>query len=136
MKKIQRAVFDTSAMFAAVVRNDAHHVPARETFARTTECLLPTTVVTELAYLFWKHGISADVLEAVLNNPKTKIICDETAQKKAISEVGERGISLLRINDIATIQTAKAINVPLVSFDRQLREEAKKKGITVYPVEP
>ena len=127
------AVFDTSAIFAAVVEEDPHHEQARGIFRKMGQCILPTTVVTELAYVFWKHKIPGRVLHAIVTHPKIRVVCDTKAQKSAVEDLAGRNLSLLRLNDLTILLTAQRHNTPLVSFDRQLRADAKNRGIKVLP---
>jgi len=131
---VKEAIFDTSAIFAAVVKNDPFHDTAYKIFQELGSVMLPVTVITELAYLFWKRGANnASILRKIVEHPKITIICDVKAPILAARTLERNGISLISYNDAVVIHTATNRQAPIVTFDKQMWKRARSLGIKVLP---
>jgi len=103
--------------------------------------LIPSIVLYELVWVLKKLGLDPprirEVVEAVLDNPKTAVVADGGAHaKEAIRALESEGLSPAHFNDKVVLAVAAELELPLATYDRELRREARGQGVAVLPAAP
>ncbi|MCS6770093.1 MAG: hypothetical protein NZ570_06640 [Candidatus Caldarchaeum sp.] len=68
-----KACVDADFLVALLVEDDVNHSEAEGKWLDVEKCVLSAMAALELACFFLKHGVSMDVLEQVMTDPKIEV---------------------------------------------------------------
>lgn len=110
-------VADSSALYAALVREDAHHADAREALAEPEPIVVPTEILVETINLLdLRVGRRAgrEALASLMSLPHLSLA--DKVQFEAVRRIydGNPGLSLA---DAFVVQTCRAMGAPPLSYD-------------------
>ena len=101
---------------------------------------MPFIVMYEYIWFFRELEYNAsqvnDLLHGRISHPKCKIIADDiTYTQNALYLCISNNFSLSRFNDMIILSVAKKKNFPILTFDNNLRKNAKSLNIKLIPEE-
>ena len=128
------AVVDTSVLVDALVVEARNHARARARLEALDRMMLPSIVLYELVWVLKRLGTSEALvrrtLESLVGNPKVTIIQDDgRISEKAIIRLVNEGKRLSSFDDKVILESALRENTPLITYDLELKGEAKSAGI-------
>ncbi len=76
-----------------------------------------------------------EIIEDVLSSAKTKILTDDKGKytKKALELINKHKKKIARFNDFVILSASMTNKIPLATFDKKLRAEAKKMNLALLP---
>jgi len=133
-----QSVIDTNVLIFDAVEDSIYHNQAEGLLERLKTWLIPTIVLLEFIYVLSKHGIKANIIKELLlqyiEDPRARIIVVNANHiLSGLDIIISEDKSLTHINDKAILQTAIKLKAPISTFDRKLRNQAKKHGVVVLP---
>ena len=128
------AVIDANVFIYAAVEDSEHHESALGLIHSLDRWIVPTIVVYETVWNFRKLGFSTDeareLIEQILLEPRTALVDDRKYPLDGF-ELLQR-LSLTHYNDSVILAIAKEVGT-LATYDKKLRNRAKKIGIKLLP---
>ncbi len=130
-------VIDTNVLIYDTFEDTEFHSEAENVLESLDRWYVPAIVMQEYVWFFKNNGFSAkDALESLrgyTEDPRFRGLSEspETIENALNLLVGEK-ISLSRFNDVVVLLHALERGT-LATFDRKLRNLAKRKGIKVLP---
>jgi len=128
------AVIDANVFIYATVEDSEHHESALELIHSLDRWLVPIIVIYETVWNFRKLGFSTDeareLAEQIILDPRATLVDD----RKYLLEGFEllKSLSLRHYNDSVILAIAKKAGT-LATYDKKLRNRAKKLGIKLLP---
>ena len=133
-----RALIDTNVLVYDTFEDSIYHEEAVKMLDKLDDWVIPLIVIYE--YVWFLKGLkisTSDVYEKVLEyleESKTTLVPEGYWEVKwSLLKLLREEISLSRFNDKIILATAIRHELPLASFDKKLRRQAKKNGVTVLP---
>jgi len=128
------AVVDTGVLVDAMVPEARRHSAARNEISALDRMILPSIVVYELVWVLKRLGSSektvGDVVEALVGNPKVTVLPDDgQLAMKAMRRLAIEGQDLSSFDDKVILECALKANARLITYDLELKREAKNAGI-------
>ncbi len=130
------AVVDTNVLIDAMVQEARKHVQATKLLASLKRMIIPSIVLYETAWVLRKLDLTpekvASAIEAIVRNPKASIATDDgDLSINAMRLVLDERLELAHFDDKVVLATALRLKKPLATYDKELRDEAERMGITV-----
>lgn len=135
---MRQAIIDTNVYVHAIVEDSPLNIKAKEALDMVETWLTPIIVVYELVWVFRKLKLTTDdiqnIISTLLENPKVKIIADDGSYvKRALILLKDEKLDATMFNDKIILSIARHTNLPLATFDNELKKEAKRNKITLIP---
>ena len=133
-----KALIDTNVLIYDTFEDSIFHRDARKLLDSLNIWYLPLIVLYEYVWFMKGLGVSAkDVYDKVLEyieSERTRVVA-ETGKivLSALTSILDENISLSRFNDKILVQIALEGKIPIASYDRKLRSQARKHGLTILP---
>ncbi len=126
-------VIDTNVLVDYIIKDSDMHEKARECLEKIDNGILPSVVLEELTYVLDRLGLDKktinEEINAVLNSYEVLGLGeDEIIQAKDII-MQEKHTTFKRFNDKLILSFAKKRDLPLLTFDRNLRDECESYGV-------
>jgi len=131
------AIIDTNVLIYDTIEDSIFHHEAQALLNTLGSWLIPSIVVYEYIWFFRELEFSAksvnELIEGRISDPRCRIIPDNlTYTKDALFLCRSKNYSLSRFNDMLILSVAKKKNVPLVTFDKQLRKNAQSLDVEIF----
>jgi len=131
------AVIDTNILVYDTFEDSVFHEHAAALLDGLEEWVIPEIAVYEYVWLLRELGVAAsdveDKLKDYLLSPKAKLVGGGEVILAALSLIKREGVSLSRFNDKVILLLSKRFALPLATFDKRLRGQAKRVGVRVLP---
>ena len=138
MHDLSKAVIDTNVLIYDLFEDSIYHDDASKLLDALSSWIIPSIVIHELAWFL--RGLNIDeqlainaIFQYIIHHKSRIVPIGVDDVTKALNAIKQEGISLNRYNDKVILTVALRLKTPLASFDRKLRNEAIKSGITVMP---
>ncbi len=131
------AVVDTNVYVHALIENSMNYEKARQLLNSLSKRYLPTIVLYEIIWVLRKLGLGKEKIDlavrSILANPATNIVSDNDGRYtlKAIQILVSEGIDLVHFNDKVVLAVAVNLDLPIATYDSELKKEAKKRGLAI-----
>ena len=126
-------VIDTNVFIYATLRDSEFNSEARNLLTSLERWIVPSMVLYELYWFFREEGYSGEdimkVVSSILKGPRTKVIGDSGKYTKRALELTKNP---KRFNDMLILATAEDFK-RLATYDKRLKKEAERLGITTLP---
>ena len=126
-------VIDTNVFIYATLEDSEFNSEARNLLASLERWIVPSIVLYELYWFFREEGYSGEdimkVVSSILQSPRTKVIGDNGKYIKRALELTKNP---KRFNDMLILATAEDFK-RLATYDKRLKKEAERLGITTLP---
>jgi len=124
-------VVDTNVLVYAAIEDASLHESVRRKLEQMEGIYFPLTVIEELVIVLKKLGVQESFIRryvrAVLSDERTRVINMRKEEvMKAIDLLEMEKASVRNFNDKLILIGAKKTNLPLYTFDKELRRECKK----------
>ena len=134
------AIIDTNIIIYDTIEDSMHHQESKELLNDLSGWLMPSIVMYEYIWFFRELKYNAnqvnDLLQGRISHPKCKIVADDiTYTQNALNLCISNNFSLSRFNDMVILSVAKKKNFPILTFDNNLRKNAKSLNIELIPEE-
>ncbi len=131
---MNEAVIDTSVLVDALVAEAEGHAKARELLASMKKMHVPSIVIYEVVWVLRKLGVTPEKVEevvtALVGNPRSLVEVDAgELSVRAIRMVVEEKAALTDFDDKVILGTALKLGIPIATYDRGLKREAKAAGV-------
>ena len=130
-----KAVIDTNIFIYSLVKDSKYHMDAKNLLFSLDIWFIPSIVFYELYWFFRDQGLKSTEIEPlilqILDSPKCKTITDDGGLLRRGLELN-RKLSPSMFNDMIILAAAEKIKT-LASYDKKLRTQARKHGITTIP---
>lgn len=127
----------------AIIEDSPRHGEARSLLEGLDEWVLPSIVLYELVWILRKLGADSakvrEVVEVLLDNPKTAVVAGSGAYaRRAARVLEEEVLGPARFNNKIVLAAAIDLGLPLATYDGELRREARELGVVLLSadVEP
>ncbi len=132
------AVLDTNVIVYDTFEDSIYHERARDILDSLETWVFPLIVLYEYVWLMKELGVSVEKISAKVReyawDPKARVISGgRDAVRWALAALMEEGLSASRFNDKVVLSIVEREGIPLATFNRGLRVQAKKEGIVVLP---
>ncbi len=122
-------VIDTNVLVDYIIKGSEMHEKAKEYLERINNGILPTVVLEELTYALNRMGLNKETIDEeiseILNSYEVLGISeDEIVQAKDMI-MQEKHTTFKRFNDKLILSFAKKRDLPLLTFDANLKNECK-----------
>ena len=128
------AVIDSNVFIYAAVEDSEYHESAMEAIHSLDRWIVPTIVVYETTWNFRKLGFGTEeareLVEQILFDPRTSLVDDRLYLLKGFELL--QNLSLTHYIDSVILAIAKEVGT-LATYDKKLRNRAKKLGIKLLP---
>lgn len=126
-------VIDTNVLVNYIIKGSDMHEKAKEYLEKIDNGVLPSVILEELAYVLNRLGLDKKTIDEeigeVLNSYEVLGIgADEIMQAKDII-MQEKHATFKRFNDKLILSFAKKRDLPLLTFDGNLKSECEAYGI-------
>ena len=123
-------IVDTNVVISAIIKEDINHQKARMLLLEKFEkWYIPTIVFHEFVWFLKSLKLSAKIAEKILTHQKTEVIPVE--EDDIVFSV--RNIKSLKdYNDFLILGVSIRKQVPLITFDEELRKIAVKFKVKIY----
>ena len=134
-----RAVIDTNVLVYDIVEDSLFHRDAERILDLIDVWIIPSIVIYELIWFFKEANVETvvikEIIEDVISNAKTKILTDDKGKytKKALELINKHKKKIARFNDFVILSASLTNKIPLATFDKKLRAEAKKMNLVLLP---
>jgi len=115
-----KAVVDTNVVFAYLYDKDPFHNKAVKIIEKYKRLILPSIVVFELIYLFYKYNIELNIIKYILYSDEIELV--ENTKEDIYYALDKNPRSYDDFNDYIILNTAKRLKVDLITFDEELKE--------------
>ncbi len=138
MHEIEKAVIDTNILIYDLIEDSIYHKEASRVLDTLEVWIIPTIVIHE--FIWFIKNINTGVNDPYvlilqyINNEKTivKPVLSHHI-RQALNIIHREKISLTRYNDKLILSIALDEKIPIATFDRKLRNQAKRFKIEVIP---
>jgi len=135
---LRQAVIDTNVYVHAIVEESPLNANARKILNEIELWITPVIVLYELTWVFRKLKLSlsdiVDIVFSIIENPRVKVVADNGSHvKRALTVLKNEKLNVAMFNDKVILSTAMYLNLPLATFDSELRRQAKKRGLPLLP---
>ena len=139
MSEVKRAVIDTNVLVYDAFTDTVFHKEAATTLETLDEWVIPSIVIHEFVWVLRELGLEPNIIlefvQQYLFHRKAKFVPELKEQiTAALEHVIAEQLSISRYNDKVILTHALKMNVPIATFDRKLRNQAKKVGVRVLPI--
>jgi len=128
------AVIDTNFFVYALFEDYERHEEALDILMNFDKWVVPTITLYELIWQLAKMGVSPnnaeDMVKQIIEEPRTEIVDDRLYLLPAFQLFGNLGLK--HYNDSVILAIAKEVGT-LASYDKKLRNRARKVGINTIP---
>ncbi len=127
-----KAVADTSAWYAFVLKPDRFHEKAEEFIKIKPSLLFPYPVLEELAALIHhREGkkITINDIEKIRNHPLFQVVYLTISEEKEVWDIYKTTESKIDYIDASVVWLAKKAALPIFTFDTHF----KKLGLKIVP---
>ena len=126
-------MIDTNVLVGYIIKGSDMHEKAKECLEKVDNGVLPSIVLEELVYVLNKIGLDKKTIDQeiseVLNSYEVLGMGeDEIIQAKDII-MREKHSTFRRFNDKLILSFAKKKDLPLLTFDSDLKNECKAYGV-------
>ncbi len=126
-------VIDTNVLVNYIIKGSDMHEKAKEYLEKIDNGILPSVVVEELTYVLSRIGLDKKTIDEeigeVLNSYEVLGVgADEIMQAKEII-MQEKRTTFKRFNDKLILSFAKKRDLPLLTFDGNLKSECETHGV-------
>ncbi len=126
-------VIDTNVLVDYIIKGSDMHEKAREYLEKVDNGVLPSVVLEELVYVLNRIGldkktIDQEITEVLNSYDVLGIGEDEIIQAKDII-LQEKHTTFKRFNDKLILSFAKKKDLPLLTFDSDLKKECEACGV-------
>lgn len=118
--KLVRVVVDTNVLIAVMVDNDRNHKEALGIWESITQAVVPTVVLFELAFFLVKFGLSLELLEELLTDPKIEVVPNNLDDMLYLTRHSKIVKYYDDVVDLIVLSTARRLGIELRSFDKSL----------------
>lgn len=129
------ALVDSNVYVYRALKDSAYHAKARELLEELLAWVTPTLVIHEVVWTLHELLGRRPTLEyssRLLAHRKLRLVpVVEQDIRWAVSRIESENISLARYNDKVVLAVARRLEVPLLSFDKQLLSQASRSGVEV-----
>jgi predicted nucleic acid-binding protein len=123
------AIIDTNVLVYETVEDSLYHEEATKKMGELKMVHLPTNVLIEFILLMKRLGLSegfiAKKVLRILEGENFKLV-DITSSdfKESLSLIAREGTSVKRINDKMILALARRKGLPILTYDKQLKQQA------------
>jgi hypothetical protein len=127
------AVIDTNVLVYATVEDSVHHKEVTGRLEELAKVYIPTNVMIEYILVLKKLGVD----EEFIINKVMEILSDEKTRltgitkkdfEEALRMIEKEKVDVNRINDKVILSIARRNDLPLYTYDRQLRQQESMFG--------
>ncbi len=126
-------VIDTNVLVERILFDSDMHLEAEKGLEQIDVGILPSVVVQELASVMSRLGFDKNAinkrLDEVISSYTIMAVGKDSILWAQKALMKEKGASFSRFNDKLILAIAKAGNLPLFTFDRDLIKECKENGV-------
>jgi len=132
------AVVDTNILVYDTFEDTRFYEYARRLLDDLEEWVIPLIVVYEYVWVLRELGVDLvdveDKLKDYVLNPKARVVPEDLdCILEAFYRIREENLGLSRLNDKVILLLAKKLDYSLATFDKKLRNQARKMDVEVLP---
>ena len=128
-------VIDTNVLVEYIIKGSDLHEKAKEYLEKIDNGILPSVVIEELAYVLNRLGLDKETIdgeiEEVLTSYEVLGIGEEEITQAREIIMREKHTTFKRFNDKLILSFAKKKDLPLLTFDGDLKNECKAFGVGI-----
>ncbi len=128
-------VIDTNVLVEYIIKGSDLHEKAKEYLEKIDNGILPSVVIEELAYVLNRLGLDKETIdgeiEEVLTSYEVLGIGEEEITQAREIIMREKHTTFKRFNDKLILSFAKKKDLPLLTFDVDLKNECKAFGVGI-----
>jgi len=130
------SVIDTNVLVYALIEDSIFHEECLKKLERLRRIFLPVTVLEELVLVLKKLGIEESIIrrqvKEIVSDPKVVLVNLEKEDVESVVSILEKeGLTVKRFNDKLILLAAKKNDLPLYTFDRELKRECRKLKVKI-----
>jgi len=129
------ALIDSNVYVYNAIEDSEYHLKSREILDSLSKWIISTITLHEIIWTLMElldRNATLSYVKSLLSHRKIEIVLVEKRDILwSLENISRENISLARYNDKIILSLAKRLNVPLLSFDKQLLSQAARKGIPI-----
>lgn len=130
------SVVDTNILVYETVEDSLYHEEVVKTLQNMTRIYVPVNILVEFALVLKKLSLDENFIcnkiRELLRKGKIELINIRKSDfDKAVEIIANEKLSVLRLNDKLILLSALRIGISLYTYDKQLKSEAIKYGVTL-----
>jgi len=129
------ALIDSNVYVYNAIEDSEYHLKSREILDSLSKWFISTITFHEIIWTLMElldRNATLSYVKSLLSHRKIEIVLVEKRDILwSLENISRENISLARYNDKIILSLAKRLNVPLLSFDKQLLSQAARKGIPI-----
>ena len=126
-------VIDTNVLVGYIIKGSEMHEKAKEYLERIDNGVLPSVVLEELVYVLNRMGLDKKTIEQeireVLNSYEILGVGEDEIMQAKDAIMHEGNTTFKRFNDKLILSFAKKKDLPLLTFDGNLKGECETYGV-------
>ncbi|MBC7092142.1 MAG: PIN domain-containing protein [Nitrososphaeria archaeon] len=129
-------IVDTNILVYETVEDSLYHREVVERLEDITKIWIPVNILVEFALVLKKLGLDENFvcnkIKELLRKGKIELINVRKSDfEKAIEIISNEKLSILRLNDKLILSSASRMRIPLYTYDKHLKSEATKFGVSI-----
>lgn len=130
------SVIDTNVLVYALIEDSIFHEECLRKLEMLRRIFLPITVIEELVLVLKKLGIEESMIrrqvKEIVSDPKVVLVnLEKKDVESAISILERERLTVKRFNDKLILLAAKKNDLPIYTFDRELKKECGKLKVKI-----
>ena len=130
------AIIDTNILIYETIEDSMYHKEVVEKLKDLESLYIPTNILIEFILVMKKLKLENEVImykiSEILEDPSISLISIAKMDfKESLKIIIRENRDMKEINDKIILALAKRKNLPIYTYDRQLKQQARKYGVKV-----